>query len=116
MIKISDNEGELLAIKYLQENKFKILERNYQARPGEIDIIASKKGVIHFIEVKLRSNEGFGEPEEYVTPSKLKKIQKTAQYYLYSIDGYGQECQFDVIAIFKTEKAYKIKHFDNVTG
>ena len=72
------NFAEDRAIDYLQELGFLVSERNYYSRFGEIDIIAVKDGVLHFVEVK----SGDWDPIYQITPSKLLKIQKTAQIYM----------------------------------
>ena len=90
--------GESVAADFLAARGFDILERNYRSRFGEIDIIASKEEVIHFIEVKTRRGKDWGYPLEAITPGKLGHIRRTAQFYLYcnaledaevSIDGLG---------------------------
>lgn len=81
------NLGENLALKHLKNKGYKIIERNFRSRFGEIDIIAvdpstgSGQGVLVFIEVKTRWSEKFGLPEEAITPWKIKRIIKAAQYY-----------------------------------
>ncbi|HHO42527.1 MAG TPA: YraN family protein [Epsilonproteobacteria bacterium] len=73
------NEG--LATRYLETHGFSIVERNYYARKlGEIDIIASKAGVLHFIEVK--SGDTNYDPIYNFTPSKIRKVINSAQYFL----------------------------------
>ena len=75
--------GEDLACKYLQAKGYTILERNFRCRRfGEIDIVASKAGVLSFIEVKTRSSQRYGKPAESVTLAKQRKIYRVAQYYL----------------------------------
>jgi len=73
------NIAEDKAVQFLEENQYKIVERNFYSRFGEIDIISIKNGVYHFIEVK--SGETF-EPIYNITPAKLKKIIKTMNFYL----------------------------------
>ena len=65
--------GEELAALRLMEQDYQILSRNYRCRFGEIDIIAEKKGILTFVEVKTRSREDFGSPAEAVTWSKQQK-------------------------------------------
>lgn len=93
LLKIFGNESESLATRYLENLDYKIVERNYYARKlGEIDIIAQKDGVLHFIEVK--SAKADFDPIYNLTPSKLRKVINSAHYYLkvknidavYSID------------------------------
>ena len=75
--------GEELACKYLQAKGYVILERNFRCRRfGEIDIVASKAGVLSFIEVKTRASLRYGMPAEAVTLAKQRKIYRVAQYYL----------------------------------
>ncbi len=75
------NKSEDIAVRYLENKGFKIVERNYYARKlGEIDIVAYRDGVIHFIEVK--SSKGSFDPVYNITPSKLSKIIKSSQYYM----------------------------------
>ncbi len=75
------NANETLATKFLEQNHFSILERNYYARKlGEIDIIASKNGVLHFIEVKSAGADF--DPIYNITPSKLRKVINSAYYYM----------------------------------
>ncbi len=71
-------QSENIAIEYLQKQGYMILERNFYSRFGEIDIIALKDSVLHFIEVK----SGLHDPIYQITPKKLSKIKKTAQFYL----------------------------------
>ena len=75
--------GEDLACKYLQAKGYVILERNFRCRRfGEIDIVASKAGVLSFIEVKTRRSSRYGKPAEAVTLAKQRKIYRVAEYYL----------------------------------
>lgn len=77
------NEGEDQAERHLKKNGFKIVERNFFCRSGEIDIIAEKKGELHFIEVKTRRTLGYGDPLEAITPWKQKRLFSAAHYYLH---------------------------------
>ncbi len=82
--KLFGDESENLATRFLEQEGFIILERNYFARKlGEIDIIAKKDTVVHFIEVKSGKSESF-DPVYNVTPAKLRKVINSAYYYLKS--------------------------------
>ena len=72
------NLGEDRAVSYLQDLGFLVIERNFYSRFGEIDIIATKDGILHFIEVK----SGDWDPLYQITPSKISKIVKTADIYM----------------------------------
>lgn len=93
------NQGEELAVKYLQQLGYKILERNYQIKGGEIDIIAMERGELVLVEVKTRYSHQFGAPLESVTPWKLKHILKSALFYLNKISWGDKPYRIDVLAI-----------------
>ena len=75
--------GEDIVTKYLKELGYTIVERNFMAIQGEIDIIARDKNELVFIEVKTRTNKPFGRPVEAVNPLKQKHLIRTVKYYLY---------------------------------
>ena len=80
--KLFGDQSETLATQFLEQEGFVILERNYFARKlGEIDIIAQRDEVLHFIEVKSSKSETF-DPVYNVTSTKLRKVINSAQYYL----------------------------------
>src|ERR1700759_1200822 len=81
-------KGELLAVSWLQERGYRILHRNWRFSRYEIDIIAERAGILHFIEVKTRSGNVFGEPEEAVTDAKLNRMMLAAEEYQYQYPQY----------------------------
>lgn len=74
--------GEEIAVWYLQKNGFKILQQNFLCRSGEVDVIASQKSALHFIEVKSRTSHKFGSPFDAVNFHKRSRLARAAQYYL----------------------------------
>lgn len=102
---------ERIAERYLLKNQYTIIEKNFISKFGEIDIIASKEGRIHFIEVKGRKDISFGYPREAVTISKQKKIISAAKYYFLLIGKDDMPCQFDVIEIIMNNR--EINMIDN---
>lgn len=109
------NQGELIAIRYLQKHNYTIRETNFTfGRFWEIDIIAQKDNFTYFIEVKFRKNLAYGTPEESIIPSKLKKCQKTLEYYCKRHKIHPETIQFDVITILKTSSAYRVTHYKRV--
>ena len=74
--------GEDIATKYLNCTGYRILERNFRGKQGEIDIIATEQNQIIFVEVKARTNVKYGRPAEAVNSQKQAHIVKTAQYYV----------------------------------
>ncbi|MFA5933099.1 MAG: YraN family protein [Microgenomates group bacterium] len=93
------NIGEDLAVKYLQKQGYKILEKNYRIRGGEIDIVASDKEYLVFVEVKTRSSHEYGLPVEAITFWKIKHLLKTAQFYLQKIKWGDKPYRLDFISV-----------------
>ena len=92
--------GEALAYDYLIKKKYKIINKNFQNRYGEIDIIAIKNFVIHFIEVKCRYNKDYGFALDAVNFYKQMKIKKLAKYFINSFNLYQYNIQFDVCEVY----------------
>jgi putative endonuclease len=92
-------EGEDRAAKFLVKRGYRILERNYRTRSGEIDLIALDQGVVVFVEVKTRTNNAFGAPELAVTPQKQQRMLKAALAYMKYKRLHQVPCRFDVVAI-----------------
>lgn len=91
--------GEALAEKFLLKQKYKIIERNYRNKIGEIDLIAKDDTVLVFVEVKFRSSAVFGLPREAVNAHKIQKIQNAALLFLQEKGLENQEIRFDVVDI-----------------
>ena len=99
-------EGENIAVDYLKKQGYAILERNYDTKVGEIDIIAQDEDTIVFVEVKARDNTKFGQPIESITPQKVRRIIRAAQWYLTAKRKYNCPCRFDVIEILRDEVSH----------
>jgi putative endonuclease len=95
-------EGEGLAINFLKRNGYRILQKNYRCKCGEIDIIAKDGSTICFVEVKTRRTETFGLPADSVTPAKQNKISRTAQWYMRAHSLLDCNCRFDVVTVMLT--------------
>ena len=109
LLKQFGNDGEDLATRFLQEAGYTIVERNYYARKlGEIDIIATRDGVWHFIEVK--SAKANFDPVYNLTPSKLRRVINSTHYYL-KTKGLDVEFSIDAIIIRKSE----VELIENIT-
>ncbi len=102
------NRGEDIAVKYLKKNGYKILQRNYVAPHGEIDIIAKDGVYTVFLEVKRRTSFSFGLPREAVTPEKQQTIAMCAKLYLAQKKMYGTPVRFDVVEVYD-ENVHVIK-------
>lgn len=94
--------GENMTAQYLMQNGFEILQRNWRYKHLEIDIIASKLGILHIIEVKTRSGIEFGYPEQAITAKKMQFLKNAAAHYQYEHPEW-KYLQFDVAAIFLTD-------------
>ena len=91
--------GEELAADFLKQNGYKIIARNYKTRLGEIDIIASDKDTLCFIEVKTRTSDRFGTGQEAVLGRKQRQISKTSLLYLKDNNLLNKKARFDVVSV-----------------
>ena len=101
--KVSGDSAKETAIKFLKRKKYKIIEKKYKNKLGEIDIIAKDKDVYVFIEVKFRKNDYFGLPREFVNNQKQFIIRKVATQYITTKKLFNVTCRFDVIEILGSE-------------
>lgn len=102
------SEYEKEAARYLEQNGYVILARNFRCRIGEIDLVASEGGGLVFVEVKYRKNRRNGLPEEAVSGKKMQTISRVADYYRvrYRVPE-SVPCRFDVIAV----EGEEIRHY-----
>ena len=108
------NKGEDIAIEYLEKRGYIILERNFYCRQGEIDIIAKDKNEIVFIEVKSRSSIQYGCPSEAVNKQKIRRLYRTAKYYLYKNTYLNNYIRFDVIEILIKNGKFNVNHIKQI--
>ncbi len=108
--------GEDLACKYLEQNGYKILERNYRIRGGEIDIVAKDGEYLVFVEVKTRWSHEFGLPAESVTGWKIRHLLKAANFYLMKINWGDGPYRLDFVSIdYANSSTPKIELIKNIT-
>ncbi|WP_406685437.1 YraN family protein [Seonamhaeicola sp. MEBiC1930] len=105
-------KGEQLAVDFLIENNYDIVERNYRFDKAEVDIIAQKDDTLAIIEVKTRSSTDFGNPQDFVKPKQIKNLVKAVDEYV-SVNGLDFEVRFDIIAIVKEGNQFNIEHLEN---
>lgn len=111
--------GEEIAETYLKSHGYQVIERNFKARYGEIDIVAKEGKTLVFIEVKTRYSKAFGPPQEAVTPWKIKSLIKTAYFYKLIHPKLPEEMRIDVVAISLSSAASgveKIELIKNITS
>lgn len=107
-------KGELIATKYIKGLAYEIVINNYRIKIGEIDIIALHKGVLVFIEVKLRKSLKYGYPIESIDSRKIKTIKTVANEYIRTKGLWDYPVRFDVVEIFLNEKdEFKVNLIEN---
>jgi putative endonuclease len=104
--------GESLAIEYLTDKGYVILETNYRNRIGEVDIIAYDKDVLVFVEVKTRLGTNYGYAFESVDSRKQKKIANASLMYLQKNRMSDVQVRYDVIEVYPMEEV-RVNHFEN---
>jgi len=92
-------KGELMAQKFLRQKGLKIIATNFYTPRGELDIIAQEKDELVFVEVKTRTSELFGKPEEAVDKRKQEKLQKLAEFFLAQHSRQNSPIRFDVVVV-----------------
>lgn len=97
--------GEDLAVQYLIRQGYHIIQQNYRAPCGEVDIVAQDRDVLVFVEVKTRTGQGFGSPAEAVTYRKRQQISRTALFYLSQQRLLNEPARFDVVAVLLKQDA-----------
>ncbi|MFC1563306.1 YraN family protein [candidate division KSB1 bacterium] len=114
MTRITGDKGEKIACKYLKKHGIKIVEKNYRAVRGEIDIIGMDGNCLVFFEVKTNSSPSDIPPELRVNTAKQRQIGKIAGAYLQEKKLYETDCRFDVISVTLGEKGnHVISHIRN---
>jgi len=105
--------GEEKSIRYLQDKGYKILERNYKTKLGELDIIARDSETICFIEVKTRSFQDKGDPLESITSDKQHRLSKLALSYLKINNLLNRKARFDVVSVYQDCQQTNIRLIKN---
>ena len=106
-------KGESLAKTFLEGLGYEILDENWTHGKAEVDLIAYKDKVIIFAEVKTRTGNGFGEPEDFVDLRKQRLLADAADEYIYLMDHQG-EVRFDIISVlFDRNDNYTLKHIED---
>ena len=108
--KETGNLGENIAEHYLKQKGYIILDKNFQCRQGEIDIIAKDKEEIVFIEVKTRTSNKYGTPSEAVNVIKQKHMLQSIKYYLYIRNLSEEFVRIDIIEVYIKDNIYKVNH------
>ncbi len=110
------DRGEEIAADFLEEEGYRVLERNYRFERNEVDLVCfdpRKGGELVFVEVKTRSGSGFGPPEASVTDEKQQSLIKVSRAYLHEREFEGAPSRFDVVGIVLSDGTPQIEHYEN---
>ena len=102
-------KGEELAFRFLKKRGYRIIEKNYSCKMGEMDLIATEKDTLVFIEVKTRTSTLFGPPQLAVNSSKQRQLSKVALNFLKEKNLEDVRARFDVVAILVGPKGEEIE-------
>lgn len=108
-------EGELAAVRYLEQEGFRVLDRNWRCQDGEIDIVATERLSLVVCEVKTRSGTRYGEPIEAVTRAKSKRLRRLAVCWLNAHGIRFEQIRIDVIGLlYEGTGGFTIQHIRGV--
>jgi putative endonuclease len=106
--------GEEIAAAYLGEQGYEILERNYRSKYCEIDIVARQGETLVFVEVRTKSDEDHGTPEETIDDRKIRKLIKSAEIYM-AFNELNCPARIDAVCIVNGD-VFRLDHYENITG
>jgi putative endonuclease len=106
-------EGERLAEGFLKKQGYRLVARNYRCRGGEVDLIVLDRRVVVFVEVKTRTDHGFGSPLEAVEPRKQRRMILAAQLFLHEKKLHQRDARFDVVGISWPGSEPLVEHVKN---
>ena len=115
-MKTNDETGRLaedFAARYLEQKGYRILERRFRSRQGEIDLIAKDGNTLVFVEVKYRRSLKWGRPADAVDAGKRRRLTMTVSYYLRQSRQIDACCRFDVIELWREEGSLRVHHYQN---
>ena len=100
---------EATVAELLQTEGLTIVARNFHCKMGEIDIVATRQRALHFVEVRYRRDDRYGNGADSVTIAKQAKLKRSAKYFLHCNPEYHSfHCQFDVVSVTGTHSPYDI--------
>jgi putative endonuclease len=120
--KVTGNKGETLAAEHLMMKGYKILQRNYSSKWGEVDIICKQhmanvvqQDVIVFVEVKTKTTDKYGEPWEMVNAWKIEQVKKMGETWCREYAWEGR-VRVDVVGVYLDGETPRIEHWESVTN
>ena len=114
--RIKRGEGEEMAATLLRKKGYQILDQNNSTKWGELDLIVAKDNTLVFVEVKLKTTEDYGTPEEMIGKNKLGQVQKTAEMYLLNNPDIANQFEsYRIDAVCIVDETKRITHHENLT-
>lgn len=104
-------EAEALAAAWLEARGYRILDRNHAVRRGEVDLVCEAEGVLCFVEVRSRTGDAFGGPEETVDRRKARRVIVAATDWAMRNGGTARDIRFDVVAVTFGDGLPRVAHF-----
>lgn len=108
---ILGREGEDIAAKYLEQKGYAVLDRDWHCGHKDLDLVVTKDNTIVFVEVKTRTGNEWGDPQDFITDRKIRRIVNSADAYL-RFNQVDMDVRFDVISIVAEGGEYKIEHIE----
>lgn len=106
--------GEEAAAAHLARRGYRILERNWRGRRGELDIVCERKGTLVFVEVKTRTPGPMNAPHQGLTPAKMERVARTVSEYLTRHEAWDRPCRLDLVAVTVPEGGEpEVEHVEN---
>jgi len=102
--------GEERALVYLQDRGYRLIDRNWRCRQGEIDLIVERDGQTVFVEVKTRTSTAFGHPFEAITPAKLARLRRLVAAWCSHSGRPTTRVRIDAVAVTGTDDAAVVEH------
>ena len=103
-------EAEEAAVRHLESQGFRVRERNFLCRFGELDVVAERDDLVVFVEVRMRSHAAWGDPAHTVSWSKQRKVVRAALHYLFRHDLQDRMIRFDVITVLGRGERARVEH------
>ena len=108
---ILGREGEDIAAKYLEQKGYAVLDRDWHCGHKDLDLVVTKDNTIVFVEVKTRTGNEWGDPQDFITDRKIRRIVNSADAYL-RFNQVDMDVRFDVSSIVAEGREYKIEHIE----
>jgi putative endonuclease len=106
-------EAEARAAQFLQRKGYRVVDRNWTCRGGEIDLVCDDGGTLVFVEVRARKDDRYGAPVETVRDLKRRRLIRAAQVYLTKKGLFTRACRFDVLSIVGSGAGAVVEHFED---